>query len=61
MAVVGDKLIVAGGWTLQGPASEKWLDTLEVLDLAAGKLESKSAIQPFKRRALITAAFSGKL
>jgi hypothetical protein len=61
VAVIGDKLIVVGGWTLQGPAGEKWLDTLEVLDLAADKLEWKSAKQPFQRRALIAASFAGRM
>jgi N-acetylneuraminic acid mutarotase len=60
-AVVGDKLIVTGGWTLAGSAGEHWLDTLEVLDLSAGKLEWKSTRQPFQRRALMAASFSGKM
>ncbi len=61
VVVVGDKLIVVGGWTLKGPERSDWLDTVVVLDLAASKLEWKSAKQPFQRRALIAAAHSGKM
>jgi hypothetical protein len=61
VVVIGDKLIVTGGWTLRGPAHPQWLDTLEVLDLGAGTLEWHAAPQPFKRRALIAASFSGKM
>jgi hypothetical protein len=61
VAVVGSKLVVVGGWTLDGPAGGKWLDTLEVLDLSAEKLEWKSIKQPFKRRALIAASVDGKM
>jgi hypothetical protein len=59
--VVGTKLIVTGGWTLKGPAPSVWLGTIDVLDLAAAKLEWKTASQPFKKRALIAASFSGKM
>jgi len=61
VVVIGDKLIVVGGWALKGAASQEWLTTLEVLGLAAEKLEWKSAKQPFKRRALIAAAYSGRM
>jgi N-acetylneuraminic acid mutarotase/uncharacterized GH25 family protein len=61
VAVIGDKLIVTGGWTLKGASGEQWLDTVETLDLAAGKLVWKSVPQPFKRRALIAASLSGKM
>lgn len=61
VVVIGDTLIVVGGWTLKGPAGEKWLDTLAVLDLSAKLLEWKSAPQPFKRRALIAAADAGRM
>lgn len=60
-AVVGNKLIVVGGWTLNGPAGEKWLDTVEQLDLSAKRLEWKSMKQPFRRRALIAASLDGKM
>jgi hypothetical protein len=61
VVVIGDKMIVAGGWTLKGPAGQDWLDTFAVLDLAADKLEWKTFKQPFKRRALIAAAYQGKM
>jgi hypothetical protein len=60
VVVVGDQLLVTGGWTLAGP-NEHWVDTLALLDLSAKKLEWKTVAQPFRRRALITAAFKGKL
>jgi N-acetylneuraminic acid mutarotase len=61
VVVIGDKLIVVGGWTLKGPEPSVWLGTLEILDLSADRLEWKSAKQPFKRRALIAASYSGKM
>jgi hypothetical protein len=61
VVVVGSKLIVVGGWNLKGPDGSDWHDTLEVLDLAAPKPEWKSLPQPFRRRALIAAAYNGKM
>jgi N-acetylneuraminic acid mutarotase len=61
VVVIGDKLIVVGGWTLRGQEPSVWLDTIEIMDLSAKKLEWKSIQQPFKRRALIAAADSGKM
>jgi len=52
-AVVGDKLIVAGGWCLNGKdGKSEWHDTLLVLDLAQKSPKWESVPQPFKRRAL---------
>ena len=59
--VIGDSLIVAGGWNMEGKSGQKWADTILSLDLAADRLEWKSAHQPFSRRALIAAAYSGKM
>lgn len=61
LVVIDDKLIVVGGWTLRGEQPSVWLDTLEILDLSAKQPEWKTAKQPFKRRALIAAAHSGKM
>jgi hypothetical protein len=61
VVVIGDKLIVVGGWNLKGPAGEKWAETLEILDLSAKALEWKSARQPFQRRALMAAADSDRM
>lgn len=59
--VIGGKLIVTGGWTLKGPQPTEWLDTVEVLDLAVAHPAWSSLKQPFRRRALIAAAHSGKM
>ncbi len=61
VVVVGDQLIVVGGWTLKGSASSQWLDTMAVLDLSAGELEWHSVKQPFQRRALIAASFAERM
>lgn len=62
VVVVGDALIVAGGWDMQGAGKgEEWNEHVLTMDLAAKKLEWKSAPQPFKRRALIAASFEGKV
>jgi hypothetical protein len=60
VVVVGDELIVTGGWTLAG-GSKEWLSTLAVMNLGAEKLEWKSIHQPFRRRALMAAAYGGKM
>lgn len=59
--VIGERLVVAGGWNMQGKNGETWSGTILTLDLSANKLEWKSVTQPFKRRALIAAAYSGRL
>jgi hypothetical protein len=61
IVVIGDKLIVVGGWTLRGAKPSVWLDTMEILDLSAKKPEWKSMRQPFRRRALIATAYAGKM
>jgi hypothetical protein len=61
VAVIGSQLIVTGGWEMQGSAGQKWMDTLAVLDLALDKPEWRSVAQPFKRRAVIAAAWNGKM
>lgn len=38
VVVIGNKLIVVGGWTLKGVNASTWLDTLAILDLNAKKL-----------------------
>ena len=60
VVVVGDQLIVTGGWALAG-ASQHWPDTLAVLDLSAKTLAWRSEPQPFKRRALMAASHDGKM
>ena len=60
VVVVGNKLIVVGGWNLKG-AQQEWVETLAVLDLSQQKLEWKSLPEPFRRRALISAAYQDKL
>nr|WP_321473297.1 hypothetical protein [uncultured Paludibaculum sp.] len=60
VVAVGRKLIVTGGWDLQG-SQERWMDTTLVLDLAARAPRWKSVPQPFRRRALIAAAYQGKV
>ncbi len=60
--VVGDKLVVAGGWCLHGKDGKSdWHDTLLVLDLAQKSPKWESVPQPFQRRALNVAALEGKV
>ena len=61
VVVIGSKLIVVGGWALKGPAASQWADNLQILDLSKEKLEWKSVKEPFRRRALIATAHSGKM
>jgi N-acetylneuraminic acid mutarotase len=50
--IVGDKLYVIGGWTLDGAKPPVWIDTVDVLDLKSPKPTWASVKQPFQRRAL---------
>jgi hypothetical protein len=62
VAAVGDLLVVAGGWTLTGDSDKaKWFEAALVMDLSADKPVWKKIKQPFQRRALIAAAFDGKV
>lgn len=61
-AVIGSKLYVAGGWTLQGDQQSTWLETAWVMDLAAKEPKWTALPKPpFLRRALALAAFQDKL
>lgn len=60
VVVLDGKLIVTGGWALEGGKTE-WSDSLAILDLAASKPEWKSVKQPFRRRALMAAAYRGRM
>ena len=61
VVVVGNTLVVVGGWTLKGKDKTEWPDSIELMDLAAPTLAWTRAPQPFKRRALIAAAVDGKV
>jgi hypothetical protein len=60
--VVGDTLVVAGGWQMNGAGKDpEWFDTMLLLDLAKPGAKWESVPQPFKRRALAMADFGGKV
>ncbi|HEY1190838.1 MAG TPA: kelch repeat-containing protein [Gemmata sp.] len=57
--VVGDKIVVVGGWQMKGKGEKSvWPETTLILDLAAKELKWESVPQPFQRRAL-TATVAG--
>jgi hypothetical protein len=58
--MLGEKLYVVGGWILEGK-TERWCDTMLVLDLSAKQPQWESLAQPFRRRALMAAARHGKI
>lgn len=60
VAVVGDTLVVIGGWAMEG-ARQRWQKTALMLDLASPNPQWISVEQPFERRALMTAALDGKV
>ena len=60
VVVIGKKIIVTGGWAIRGDRND-WADTLAILDLSAKNPAWTTAAQPFKRRALMAAAFEGKM
>jgi hypothetical protein len=60
--VVGDKLVVVGGWTMKGAGTEPEFRTEAlVLDLTQPVLKWQSVKQPFRRRALTAAVRQGKV
>jgi len=62
VVVVGDKLVVVGGWEQKGKSEKSaWHDTALTLDLKAKDAKWESIPQPFKRRALTAAAVGTKV
>jgi N-acetylneuraminic acid mutarotase len=60
-AVVGDTIVVAGGWKMNGESKESdWHTTALMLDLSKQPLKWEAVEQPFKRRALTMAGLDGK-
>lgn len=61
-AVVGDHLVVVGGWKLTGAGqAPEWHTTSLVLNLKQRPLKWEAVKQPFQRRALTTTAHGGKV
>ena len=61
VAVIGDQLIVAGGWNLKGSEGTSWTNTALTLNLKDPNAQWQSIPQPFERRALITAVHKGRM
>ena len=61
VAVIGDRMIVTGGWTLQGAGPTLWAKTTLVLDLKDSAAGWRAVPQPFERRALVTAVHEGRM
>jgi Kelch motif len=62
VVVVGDLLIVVGGWSMRGAGVETaWVDHALALDLSSPGGTWEKIEQPFKRRALIAAAIETKV
>jgi len=60
--VLGDKLYVAGGWTLEGDGDGTWIDTAIVFDLSDPTGQWKQLPRaPFTRRALAVSHWQGQL
>jgi N-acetylneuraminic acid mutarotase len=60
LVVVGDKLVVVGGWQMNGKDGKtKWHDTALSLDLARPEAKWESIPQPFQRRALTASVLGG--
>jgi N-acetylneuraminic acid mutarotase len=60
--VIGDKLYVVGGWTLDGDRKGTWLDTAWSFDLTNPQGKWEAIAKPtFRRRALAAAQWNGKL
>jgi len=62
VVVVGDKLVVVGGWQSRGQGIQSvWHDTILILDPAAKTLDWRQVPQPFQRRALTAAVLGTKV
>lgn len=60
--VIGDKLYVVGGWTLDGDRKGTWLDSAWSIDLKDPAAKWEAIGKPnFRRRALAAAQWNGKL
>ncbi len=59
--VIGNKLYVVGGWTLNGAEKSVWHDTALVADLSADPIAWKEIPVPFQRRAVSAGEWKGKL
>ncbi|MBL9165242.1 MAG: hypothetical protein JNL18_21120 [Planctomycetaceae bacterium] len=60
--VIGDRLYVVGGWTLDGDRKGAWLDTAWSFDLTNPQGAWEPIAKPnFRRRALAAAQWNGKL
>ena len=60
-AVVGDTLVVVGGWAMAAGKTSEWATDTLTLNLADPKAKWASVKQPFVRRALSVAAHDGKV
>lgn len=58
--VVGDTLVVSGGWHMRGSDKPVWHDSTVTLDLKDRNALWKSHSQPFQRRALTMAVIDNK-
>lgn len=61
VAVVGEQLIVTGGWTMRGAEPSTWAKTTVLLDLRNPAAGWREVAQPFQRRALVTAVWNGRV
>jgi N-acetylneuraminic acid mutarotase len=60
--VVGDRLVVVGGWRMNGAGkSSGWHTSTLILDLSKPGTTWESVKQPFERRALTAATHNGKV
>ncbi|MGL6074466.1 MAG: Kelch repeat-containing protein [Fimbriiglobus sp.] len=61
VVVVGDQLVVVGGWNQLGKERPIWHDSALTLNLAETGAKWKSIPQPFQRRALTAAVVNDKV
>ncbi|HEX4609995.1 MAG TPA: hypothetical protein VH092_17515 [Urbifossiella sp.] len=62
VVVVGDKLVVVGGWQMKGKGEKSvWHDTALILDLGSAGAKWEAVPQPFQRRALTATAVGTKV
>jgi len=59
--VIGDTLLVVGGWNMRGPEGDDWDETMLTLDLRHPEAGWKSLPQPFHRRALQAGVYRNKM